>query len=688
VPTTYDLLHFPDANGTTTFPNDNPSGDTWSACVTGAQNTDAYFGGFVASVFSGNTARQLGGGDSTTDGGIKASASKSHTGKFCHEFWYRSANVAFGGCLWSIGDNSSSSSLSLWQNTDGSLRLDNGTTTLGTSAAGTISNSTNYGLCVLRDGSNNIKVCVDGVVVLTVSLSGTISGVRAIDNCLTSGTYSSSHYAFRGDEYRGTDGDDRYTSFPYTLTTVEFVFDYGGGAIAGVSLRPDRGPRFLRQPLNKSILGFVASASTDTPVNPGVGALAFTGYAPTIAQPQAANPGAGALTLTGYAPTIAQPQAVSPGAGSLTLTGYAPSVVLNVNVAPAAGALTFTGYAPSIAQPQAVTPGVGAITFTGFAPSVSQGQSANPSVGAITITGYAPSIAQPQSASPGVGTMAITGYAPAISQPQAVAPGAGSITFTGYAPSVAQTANQSVAPGAGALALAGFAPTIAQTANQSVLPGVGVVTLSGFAPTVTVASASVSLVPGTGALILTGYAPDVSQSGATAGSGGAPLDYFPLQISAKERKRRLRAARWAAEEERITAALMAKPVPAKVATLPLVVDVPRLEVVPIIPAAPTVDKAAIAEAVEEALRTKARAVATEAIESARAHAAAQQAASQAVDAEMQLAAAVESERIRLHAEAMDAEMQMAHAVAEEQARVRKRRNEQEAIAHALLLMLA
>lgn len=261
----------------------------------------------------------------------------------------------------------------------------------------------------------------------------------------------------------GANRGNASANLPSIPSPYDFLGFSGGGPV-------NRGPRFAGTPTVSRLLGYVAPASgTDTPVNPGIGSLVITGYAPTIAQPQTSNPGVGALTLTGFAPTIAQPQTAAPGVGSLTLTGYAPSIV--------------------------------------------QGQNVNPSAGTITITGYAPDIAQPQSAAPGVGTIAITGYAPSIAQPLAVAPGAGSISFTGYSPSVAQTANQAVLPGAGAVAFTGYAPSLAQTANQTVTAGAGTGVLTGYAPTVTQASASNSAAPDAGVLTITGYAPSVVQGG-------------------------------------------------------------------------------------------------------------------------------------------------------------------------------
>jgi len=193
---------------------------------------------------------------------------------------------------------------------------------------------------------------------------------------------------------------------------------------------------------------FVASAGggTDTPVNPAVGSIAITGYAPAVAQTanQSIAPNVGNIVITGYAPTISQPQAVNPAVGSLAITGYAPTVTQNVDFP--------------------VNPGVGTIAITGYAPTVSQtaNQSILPAVGNVAITGYAPAVSQPIAVNPTVGTLAITGYAPTIAQSvgTSVNPDVGSITITGYSPTVAQSASQSLVPDVGLIAITGYAPTV------------------------------------------------------------------------------------------------------------------------------------------------------------------------------------------------------------------------------------
>jgi hypothetical protein len=269
----------------------------------------------------------------------------------------------------------------------------------------------------------------------------------------------------------------------------------------------------------------IAAITADTPVNPGVGSLVITGYAPTIAQPQTAAPGAGTITLTGFAPAVVQNAQVNPGVGSLVLTGYAPT----------------------IAQPQTASPGVGTITLTGYAPAVVQNTNVAPGVGSLAITGYAPSISQPQTAAPGVGTVTLTGYAPTVVQNAAVAPGVGSLSITGYAPAVVQNTN--VAADVGTLAITGYAPSLAQTANQAIAAGVGSVVLTGYAPTVAQASSSTSIDMGAGVLAITGYAPDVAQTGGGGNAWGSQKKKTRAQIQAEVNARNLQIIQQELEAE-------------------------------------------------------------------------------------------------------------------------------------------
>jgi hypothetical protein len=123
--------------------------------------------------------------------------------------------------------------------------------------------------------------------------------------------------------------------------------------------------------------------ATDTPVNPGVGVVALTGYAPTVDQTadQSAAPDAGSLLITGHVPVVTQSSGAtaSPGVGSVALSGYAPSIAQTANqeALPNAGALVITGYAPAVTQASAsneAQPDAGAIAIVGYAPTMAQSE--------------------------------------------------------------------------------------------------------------------------------------------------------------------------------------------------------------------------------------------------------------------------------------------------------------------------
>lgn len=101
-----------------------------------------------------------------------------------------------------------------------------------------------------------------------------------------------------------------------------------------------------------STLPTAAGGATNTPINPGVGQIVITGYAPTIGQSRSVEPGVGQIAITGYAPDIGQSHSVEPSTGQIVITGYAPDIAQSVsgNVVPGVGNIVITGYAPTIAQ--------------------------------------------------------------------------------------------------------------------------------------------------------------------------------------------------------------------------------------------------------------------------------------------------------------------------------------------------
>lgn len=117
-------------------------------------------------------------------------------------------------------------------------------------------------------------------------------------------------------------------------------------------------PWQLFAPLPRTI--WAAAGGTNTPVDPGVGNIVITGYAPTVDQTRSATPGVGNIVITGYAPTVDQTRSAEPGVGNITITGYAPTVTqasASQNIAPDVGAIIITGYAPTVTQAPVVQQG-------------------------------------------------------------------------------------------------------------------------------------------------------------------------------------------------------------------------------------------------------------------------------------------------------------------------------------------
>lgn len=178
------------------------------------------------------------------------------------------------------------------------------------------------------------------------------------------------------------------------------------------------------------------------------------------------TPGAGALALTGFAPTVgvSNNQNVLAGVGALSLSGFAPSAAVsnNQNVLAGAGVLTLTGFSPAVVVNTRVLPGVGALTLSGFAPTVA--------------------LSNNQNVLAGVGALSLAGLAPLVSIGTTVAPGVGVLSLAGFSPTIAVTHNQTVATQTGTLSLTGFSPTVFASNPQQITPGVGQVIVSGFSP--------------------------------------------------------------------------------------------------------------------------------------------------------------------------------------------------------------
>lgn len=257
-----------------------------------------------------------------------------------------------------------------------SLAASSGAFTLATNAGGA------FGLSVAGavDGKPHVFLATRRAGVLSLYVDGVLKGTGAH----TSPTWSSGNW----------DNICGYTNTGWG--TLEPVALIGGvnkaltdGEIAGISANP----WLIVDDPSKAQARTVTAGATDTPVNPGAGALTLTGFAPTVAQSvnQGVTPVTGALSLTGYAPTVTQSSTTSilPQPDALTLTGYAPTVTRTAGqqVQPFGGSLTLTGYAPTVTRTtsQAVSPAPAALVLTGYPPLITQGPDNAPRVYATTI---------------------------------------------------------------------------------------------------------------------------------------------------------------------------------------------------------------------------------------------------------------------------------------------------------------
>jgi hypothetical protein len=132
-------------------------------------------------------------------------------------------------------------------------------------------------------------------------------------------------------------------------------------------------------PASRNWIPSAGGGAINTPVNPDVGTISISGYAPTVTRTAhtSISPAVGSISLVGYAPEVQQlaGSIISPGAGTINITGYAPAITktANLEIVPGVGGLVLTGYAPTVNQAagsQNITPIAGAISIIGYPPNV------------------------------------------------------------------------------------------------------------------------------------------------------------------------------------------------------------------------------------------------------------------------------------------------------------------------------
>lgn len=213
------LLHFNGTNGSTTYPNANPAGPTFTGTGGGSIDTGI---------------SKLGGGSFYANGanGVTADSDIVLDGPFCIQVW-ASMDILHGGFIFSIGDPAVTTKNSLGlRAAAGPLRLhlNDG----GADVWKIDSGSTNYPsntfceLAVIRDETGTMSICLNGKRVSAFwNFKGTFAGKLVVNGRINGGSYADSYWAPYIDELRVTRGGPRYSAFPYPLATREFTVDQG-----------------------------------------------------------------------------------------------------------------------------------------------------------------------------------------------------------------------------------------------------------------------------------------------------------------------------------------------------------------------------------------------------------------------------------------------------------------------------
>jgi hypothetical protein len=228
---------------------------------------------------------------------------------------------------------------------------------------------------------------------------------------------------------------------------------------------------------NRAVVSWVEleapEASTNQTVEPTVGALAFSGVAPTEYHDHTIEPAAGSMALAAprrftlelydsstlvatrevelvedayaiysFDLTTAERNAVTNWDNlsvSLVADGDRARVAWvgvsapDWGVSPTAGTLTFAGVLPTIAKDGQIQTDVGTMAVAGLAPTITVARIAKPAAGALTLTGLdVVAEASPSAARrPANGTLTLAGVAPSVKRNYLVAPTVGTLTFTG-----------------------------------------------------------------------------------------------------------------------------------------------------------------------------------------------------------------------------------------------------------------
>lgn len=266
-----------------------------------------------------------------------------------------------------------------------------------------------------------------------------------------------------------------------------------------------------------------AAGSSNETVEPGAGACALAGIAPSISvsDHQTTAPPVGSLALSGPAASAEIDHNRQTGEGSLSLAGVAPAAQYGESVNPALGCLnlvTFVGLelrgqAPTIdvttgASPIVEEPGAASLVLAGAAPSAEISVTETPGVGTLALNSDAPTVVTTANHAIGVpaGALALASEAPSAEISVTESPSVGVLVLAGVTPITQWTDNHTRAPPVDSLVLAAVAPSAEITHNRSV--PIGSLSLNSDAPTANVGQSKIAS-PLLGSLVLNGVVPAV-----------------------------------------------------------------------------------------------------------------------------------------------------------------------------------
>lgn len=524
--TTPVLLHYEGTSGTAVFTNDNTSGPTFAPVPSGVallSNSNVVFG-----------AGSLANGSDNSAGGIVSSSSLSFAGDFSIETRFRTANNAFNGAVFGLGDWSlNANSLVLRVNSgitsDGKLRLTRGGTEI-LASTGSLSNGTYAAIGLFRSGST-VYLTIDGALQGSTTLAGTIGGdVFYVGNFLDGGTLSGigSSFGMFFDETRITDGLARQTSFPYTVASQAFTLDVGVdiGARLGV-----RGPKFRRR--LRSNLGSTSAASANAyelAVDPA--SYTLTAASEALVSARALSVDAISYALTTSALTLSFGAALNfvPASYSIAAADESMTAVRALSIDPASYSVSASPITMSATRALTISPATYALTASAVTLSVGRSLSVDSASYSIAAAAETFGITRALSISPA--TYSLTAAAETLSVGRALSVSPGSYAITASAETLTATRVLSIDPASYVLSASAITLTYASTAKELIFDAVS---YSLTAPAVSMpATRTLSIAPAsyamTAAAVNLSVGRQVNVDAATYSITAAPFDLQAVRL--------------------------------------------------------------------------------------------------------------------------------------------------------------